>query len=367
MKLTVQRENLLKPLQAVSGVVERRQTLPILSNVLIDCRGQGQVTLTTTDLEVELMAGLDVGEGEVGRVTVPARKLFDICRALPEASQLHIVSEEERVVVRTGKSRFTLSTLPADDFPIVEDLREKNEVEIPQSALKGLMEKTAFSMAQQDVRYYLNGLMVETETGMLRAVASDGHRLAVCELSADIVVPEARQVIVPRKGVLELMRLLEAEDKPARVEFGSNHIRVTTEAFRFTSKLIDGKFPDYQKVIPEREGGKIFAGRDLLRNALLRTAILSNEKYRGVRLDIGSERLRIQAQNPELEEAEEEVEVQYDGPAMEIGFNVNYLVDALGVIGEDDVIVKVTDQNSSCLIQAKSSDRCRYVVMPMHL
>ncbi|GAB6039938.1 DNA polymerase III subunit beta [Endothiovibrio diazotrophicus] len=366
MKFTINREALLKPLQSVIGVVERRQTLPILSNVLIDAK-DGSIGMVTTDLEVELSAGIDVDIEEEGKTTVPARKLFDICKALPEGAAITVDKEDERVVVKAGRSRFTLSILPPDDFPVVDSLSNPSTFTVEEGAFKRLIDKTSFAMAQQDVRYYLNGLMLEMTGDELRAVASDGHRLALCEIRGGFGFSPSRQVIVPRKGIMELSRLLDGGDSTIEVAVDENHIRIQQSNFRFTSKLIDGKFPDYRRVMPTNASRTLQSEREVLRSALQRTAILSNEKYRGVRLDLDGNRLRIQAQNPELEEAEEELEVSYDGSAMEIGFNVNYLVDALSVIDDGDVSIRLSDQNSSCLIGGTQSEDCRYVVMPMHL
>ena len=366
MKFTIKREQLLRPLQAVIGVVERKQTLPILSNVLIDASG-GKIGMVTTDLEVELAASIDADIEVEGRLTVPARKLFDICKALSDGTVVEITQEEERIVVKAGRSRFTLSILPPDDFPIVDELKSPSTFKVSEGSFKRLIEKTSFAMAQQDVRYYLNGLMLEMVGDELRAVASDGHRLALCEMRGEFGFTAGRQVIVPRKGINELNRLLEGGDAWIEVAVDENHIRINQHNFRFTSKLIDGKFPDYRRVMPSSAGHILQSEREVLRNALQRTAILSNEKYRGVRLDMNGTSLKIQAQNPELEEAEEELEVAYEGPSMEIGFNVNYLVDALTVIDDNEVQIRVTDQNSSCLIGGSQSEDCRYVVMPMHL
>jgi DNA polymerase-3 subunit beta len=230
-----------------------------------------------------------------------------------------------------------------------------------------MFERTSFSMAQQDVRYYLNGLMLEPADGLLRAVATDGHRLALCELATDVGDYAEQQVIVPRKGVQELQRLLDDSDDPVQVEIGSNHIRITTGELRFTSKLIDGRFPDYQRVIPKNADKVLSVNRDLLRQALTRTSILSNEKYRGIRLDISNNLLKIQAHNPEQEEAIEELEVSYKDDSMLIGFNVTYLLDVLGVIDGTDVELRLSDANSSALISKPGHDDCRYVVMPMRL
>ena len=366
MKFEALRDTLLKPIQAVAGVVERRQTMPILANVLLTV-GDKTLSVTATDLEVELVATVEVEVKEKGEVTVPARKLLDICRALPEGAKVSLSLERDRVTVKSGRSRFLLATLPAAEFPAVEDIKSQRSVNLPQNKLRQLIEGTQFSMAQQDVRYYLNGLLFELSAKRIRAVATDGHRLAMCDLEADVADLPAQQVIVPRKGVLELQRLLVDSEDPAKVAFGANHVRVELPNLRFTSKLIDGRFPDYERVVPKGGDKDIIADRQVLRDALGRTAILSNEKYRGVRLQLAANRLKVMAHNPEQEEAEDEVEVKYQGVELEIGFNVSYLMDALSALHGEQVRVTLTDSNSSCLIRQPDSEVCRYVVMPMRL
>ncbi|HHJ14552.1 MAG TPA: DNA polymerase III subunit beta [Gammaproteobacteria bacterium] len=366
MKFSIDRSTFLKPLQQTIGVVERRQTLPILGNLLIQT-GPNGLRLTATDLEVEIRADSSADVQEEGETTVPARKLLDICKALPEDSVVQFGIKDQKAQIRSGRSRFTLSTLSAADFPLVEKQVADARFTLPQGKLREIIERTQFSMAQQDVRYYLNGLMLELGEGFLRAVATDGHRLALCDMPVEIKAESKRQVIVPRKGIQELQRLLEADDAPASVELGSNHIRMETNGICFTSKLIDGRFPDYERVVP-RNGDKLLrADRELLRQALSRTSILSNEKYRGIRLDLKKNILKIQAHNPDQEEADEEVGVEYDGPELEIGFNVTYLLDVLGVIRNDKVEIALSDANSSCLIREPDTDQYRYVVMPMRL
>jgi DNA polymerase-3 subunit beta len=365
MKLTAEREKLLAPLQAVIGVVERRQTMPVLANVLLGV-AQGKLSIAATDLEVELVAATEVTVQQPGDITVPGRKFLDILRALPEKSSVSMSTEGEKVVIRAARSRFTLSTLPAAEFPVIDDINAQQTVEIPRKELARLLEKTHFSMAQQDVRYYLNGMLLEIDGAMLRAVATDGHRLALCEAALDSKAKNSQQVIVPRKGVLELQRVL-TDEGTAAVAIGTNHVRAQIGDVRFTSKLIDGRFPEYSRVIPAAPGAAIRADRDILRQALQRTAILSNEKYRGIRINVRNNAITVQAHNPEQEEAEEEIEVSYSGDELEVGFNVNYLLDALSAIDGQEVELGLTDSNSSCLIRSPGNSSARYVVMPMRL
>ncbi len=367
MHFEISREALIKPLQLVTGVVERRQTLPVLSNVLLVLE-KGQLSLTGTDLEVELVGRVNVGAGaRDGEVTVPARKLMDICKALPDDATLKVDVDEGKAVIRHGRSRFSLSTLPASDFPSVEEAAGTLEFSISQSALKAMLDSTSFAMAQQDVRYYLNGLLVEVSADYLRVVATDGHRLAMHTERMKIAGATKTQVIVPRKGILELSRLLSDGDEGVSLVIGSNHIRARTRDFTFTSKLVDGKFPDYDRVLPKGGDKVLTAVRGDLRQALNRTAILSNEKFRGIRLMLANDELKIVANNPEQEEAEEIISVEYKGPNLEIGFNVSYLVDVLGVLSTDSVQMILADSNSSVLIQATENSPSLYVVMPMRL
>jgi DNA polymerase-3 subunit beta len=365
MKFSAEREAILTPLQAVTGVVERRQTMPVLANVLLVAKDD-VLTITATDLEVELSASNAATVQDAGEITVPGRKLLDIVKALPDRAMVTVSIEGERAVVRSGKSRFTLTTLPAADFPVVENIEVKQKVSLPQTELKMLLDKTHFSMAQQDVRYYLNGLLFELSDRQLRLVATDGHRLALAESSLAEPVGVGLQVILPRKGVLELQKILGTQGD-VQLSIGANHMRVSVDGVRFTSKLIDGRFPDYSRVIPNEPNRVVGASRLGLRAALQRAAILSNEKYRGIRLTLKPNLLIMQAHNPEQEEAEEEMEVNHSGEAMEIGFNVNYLMEALAAVDGDAVELGFTDGNSSCLIKAPGAVSARYVVMPMRL
>jgi DNA polymerase-3 subunit beta len=340
--------------------------MPILSNVLLVAKDQA-LTVTATDLEVELVASstLDDVSAE-GDITVPARKLLDICRALPSDATVKLQLDGDRLTLRSGRSRFVLSTLPAADFPVIEDIQADRVLRLTQEDARQLLEKTHFAMAQQDVRYYLNGLLLETGDGIIRAVATDGHRLAICEVESADAGDKLQQVIIPRKGVLELQRLLGTGEE-IELAVGTNHVRARVDNIQFTSKLIDGRFPDYERVIPADPGNRLKAGRELLRMALQRAAILSNEKYRGVRLELAPQKIKIQANNPDQEEAQDELEVEYNGDGMEIGFNVNYLLDALSAVDGEDVELGFVDANSSCLIHAPGKTSARYVVMPMRL
>lgn len=365
MKFSLSREQFLVPLQNVMGVVERRQTMPILANVLINARNN-RLSLTGTDLEVEMMASAEATVGQAGEITVPGRKLLEIVRAFPEGANVSVARENDKVVLRSGRSRFSLSSLPAADFPVIEDIHAKQAWRVARAALRRLIDKTHFSMAQQDVRYYLNGTLLESSGKTLRAVATDGHRLSLAETELSEPVSTPQQVIVPRKGVLELQRIV-AGDGDVELSVGSNHVRATIGDIRFTSKLIDGKFPDYGRVVPANPPLIVTAARDSLRAALQRTAILSNEKYRGVRLTFAPNQLTIQAHNPEQEEAEDQVEVGYAGGEIEIGFNVTYVLDALAAIDVDAIEIGLTDGNSSCIIRAPGDQSVKFVVMPMRL
>ncbi|MBT8113265.1 MAG: DNA polymerase III subunit beta [Gammaproteobacteria bacterium] len=366
MQLSITREVLLKPLQQIIGAVERRQTMPALSNLLI--RGGDQnLSITATDLEVELVASLDMEIEDYGATTIPARKLLDICRSLPDQAKIAINSSNEKIKVSSGRSRFTLATLPADDFPTIDDLELDQNVLIKEGEFKALIEKTAFAMAQQDVRYYLNGLLLELDAGQIRTVATDGHRLALSQLDHKSDIEGSRQIILPRKGVQELLRLLSNEENEITVSIGKNHLRVNLANLQFTSKLIDGRFPEYQRVLPEESDNRAKIDKVSLKQALARASILSNEKYKGIRLILDNNIMVIQAHNPEHEEAEDEIEIEYTGERLEVGFNVVYLLDVLNAIESDKVEVIIQDANSSALIVSPESQASRYVVMPMRL
>ncbi|MGO1540013.1 MAG: DNA polymerase III subunit beta [Luteimonas sp.] len=366
MRFSLQREVFLKPLNQVVNVVERRQTLPVLANLLAQVR-DGQLSLTGTDLEVEMVARTAVDDAQDGETTIPARKLFEIVRALPDGSKVTVSQSGDKVTVQAGRSRFSLASLPANDFPAIDEVETTERIQVPEAALKELIERTSFAMAQQDVRYYLNGLLFDLGDSRLRCVATDGHRLALCEAPLDAEVASKRQIIVPRKGVTELQRLLEGGDRELELELDRNHLRVKRDDVTFTSKLIDGRFPDYEAVIPIGADREVKVDREVLRAALQRAAILSNEKYRGVRVEVSPGQLKISAHNPEQEEAQEEIEAQTKVEDLAIGFNVNYLMDALGALRDEDVVIQLRDSNSSALVREAGSEKCRHVVMPLRL
>ena len=366
MKFSIQRESLLQPITQVVGVVERRQTLPVLANFLIAAK-DGRLSITGTDMEVELVTAGDAEVAAPGEVTVPARKLVDIVRMLPEGVSVHAVLEGDKLTVSSGRGRYTLATLPATEFPATDQVETLDLFKIQEVKLKTLLEKTAFAMANQDVRYYLNGLLFDFHDGSLSTVATDGHRLAVCDLDTDLGIADARQLIVPRKGVLELSRMLADSDALVELAIGKNHIRLVKGGSVFTSKLIDGRFPEYRAVIPKGTDRHIKLDCGAFTQALQRASILSNEKYRGVRLEAADGSVRIIAHNPQHEEAVEELEADLNFDQIAIGFNVTYLLDALTAIESERVVMELKDANSSCLITSDPAGPDRHVVMPLKL
>lgn len=367
MKFSLSRELLLKPLLLVSGAVERKSTLPILGNILFNVSGDS-LTLTATDLELEMVAQTKVSNfASDGQVTVPARKLLDICKSLPDDSILTFDLLGDVMTISCGRSKYTLACLSATDFPNIEQWQSDIEFAIDKSQLLRLIESTHFSMANQDVRYYLNGMSIETENNEIRSVATDGHRLAICKIAVPDVQLPLRQVIVPRKGILEIIRLLDPVDESVQINIGTNHIRLIDSDFIFTSKLVDGRFPDYRRVMP-RNCDKVFeTSKAELKQVLSRASILSNEKFKGVRLNFSDTELKITANNPEQEQAEEIIEISFPYEDIEIGFNVNYVLDVLNAIKEDDVKFTLADAQSSVVIEGVEQKEALYVVMPMRL
>jgi DNA polymerase-3 subunit beta len=369
MNIKLSRGALLKPLTYVSSVVEKRQTLPILSNVLIEFDGNKRLSMTGTDLEVEVITYSDEVSGEAGEISINARKLFDITKAVPEDAEISInVEENGKAIIRSGKSRFTVQTLPSDDFPKIETEEWTQTWKLPASVFKQALARTSFAMAQQDVRFYLNGLLLVSNSDKMITVATDGHRLAKTEIQLTSRSTESEiQAIVPRKAITELNRIINDNDNEISVSFNANHMRVELDSVVFTSKLIDGRFPDYDKVIPKNQDKSIVIDRHELQNTLSRAAILTNEKFRGVRLIVSSDKMSVSANNPDQEEAFDEIKIEYSGDEVEIGFNVGYMLEALNVISTEKVEILLSDPNSSGTLRAPGDDDTVYIVMPMRL
>ena len=361
------RDEILGPLSAVSGIIERRHTLPILSNVLIDRAAEG-LAFVATDIEIQITARSTLAAATEARsVTVGARKLLDILRALPESAEVTLQQQDKKLMVRAGKSRFSLQTLPAEDFPrLAKPAGDSARFSLEQKALRRLLSLVQYAMAQQDIRYYLNGLLMVVEDRTLKLVATDGHRLALAtlKLGADVA---RQEVIVPRKTVLELSKLLGDNDDEVSVELSATQAAFSFGSVDLVSKLVDGKFPDYGRVLPQGHKNRLQVGREPLRQALQRAAILSNEKFRGVRWVLGPGSLKIVSSNAEQEEAQEELEVQYAGDALDIGFNVNYLLDVLNNVPGGDIECAFGDASSSALVTYASEKDFKYVVMPMRI
>ena len=361
------RDEILNPLSAVSGIIERRHTLPILSNVLID-RTASSVSFLATDIEIQITARSTLtAAGEARAVTVGARKLVDILRALPDNAEVTLDQQEKRLLVKAGKSRFTLQTMPAEDFPrLAKPAGDVARFALPQKALRRLLGLVQYAMAQQDIRYYLNGLLMVVEEKQLKLVATDGHRLAFASLKLAADLPR-QEVIVPRKTVLELSKLLADSEDEVKIEVSPAQAAFSFGNIELVSKLVDGKFPDYTRVIPTGHKNKLQIERESLRQALLRAAILSNEKFRGVRWVLADGSLKIVSSNAEQEEAHEELEIKYSGDSLDIGFNVNYLLDVLNNVPGTEVDCAFGDSSSSALISYASEKDFKYVVMPMRI
>lgn len=367
MQFTVSQETIARPLQLVCSIVERRATLPILSTILLHTHGN-QLSMTSTDMELEMIATLSVAVEQEGKTTLSARKFLDICRSLPNNATISVKAKDGKAIVRAGKSRFSLATLPSEDFPDSEGANYVDEISLPQSALKSLLDETSFAMASQDVRYYLNGLLVEREENILRTVATDGHRLALGSLKTANTITEKSSIIIPRKAIMELGRLLNDSDDIVKLAFSNQQIKVELPDLHFTSKLIDGQFPNYERVLPLGGDKKVIAERDQLKQALSRAAILSSDKHRSVRINLESGLLKATVINQEQESAEEEISVEYSGAPLEIAFNNAYLLDLLNAIPDNKVKMVFSDENSSALITpADDKLERQYVVMPMRL
>lgn len=360
-------DKVLAALQSVAGIVERRHTLPVLANVLIR-KIAGEVQLTTSDLEIQIRTQVELGgEDAAFATTVGARKLIDILRTLPSDQLVSLESAQNKLILKGGKSKFTLQTLPAEDFPLVQEAPSFGPAfSVPQKTLKSLLNQVSFSMAVHDIRYYLNGILFVAEGKKLSLVATDGHRLAFASAELDVEVPK-QEVILPRKTVLELQRLLSDKDGAIELQFAANQARFRFEGMEFVTKLVEGKFPDYNRVIPRNHPNIVILGRGALLAALQRAAIMTSEKFKGVRLNLERGSLRVAANNADQEEAIDELDIQYDGSAIEIGFNVSYLIDALANMSQDMVRLELNDGNSSALLTIPDNEHFKYVVMPMRI
>ena len=362
----IARDALLRPLQAVSGIVERRHTLPILANVLLEQR-DGKLHVTATDLEMQITAVSDLDGKDGQAITVGARKLQDLLRALPDDAQINVDATGSKMTVRAGRSRFNLQTLAASDYPRISVGQEQLQtLTLPQRNFRSLLKLAEFAMAQQDIRYYLNGMLLVVDQGTLQAVATDGHRLSWASIAIDGNYTR-QEVILPRKTVLELSKLLDDSDTPLTIDILANQARFRFGNVELVSKVVDGKFPDYNRVIPTGHGKRIELDRATLLSALQRAAILSNEKFRGVRLVLADETLKIICTNSEQEEAEEELPIVYSGDSLDIGFNITYLLDVLSNVTTDKVHIAFGDANSSALVTLPDRDDYKYVVMPMRI
>jgi DNA polymerase-3 subunit beta len=367
MNIKINRETLLKPLSAVSGIVERRHTLPILSNLLLEAK-QDKIVLTATDLEMQISLSTPSSTGGELSTTVSAKKLLDICRALPEDAEITMTTQESRIQVKTGKSRFNLQTLPAADYPLMTKAATTSTatIKIGQGTLKRLFKQVEFAMAQQDIRYYLNGLLFEVNANKLNVVGTDGHRLSFTstELSQNY---DKQELILPRKTVIELIKLLDDSDDEVTIEVGTGQVNFSFGEIRLITKVIDGKFPDYTRVIPVGHQNSFTADRLGILLSMQRASILSNEKYRGIRMVLGKDNLRLISTNSEQEEAEEDLEITYAGDSLDIGFNVTYMIDVLNNVDSENIVFSFADANSSCLVTVPGNDSYRYVVMPMRI
>ena len=364
--MKINREVLLKPLSNVTGIVERRHTLPILSNLLLEAK-DNSIQLTTTDLEMQISLTIKAALQETLSTTISAKKFLDICRSLPEGIDIDLMSKDNRMTVKAGKSRFNLQTLPAADYPVMTKTNgDAIQIQLPQIQLKRLLKQVEFAMAQQDIRYYLNGLLLEVNENKLNLVGTDGHRLSFTSATLNKTYEKA-DVILPRKTVIELIKLLEDNDEEVMIEIATGQVNFAFGDMRLISKVIDGKFPDYHRVIPTEHTKTFTANRQAILTAMQRASILSNEKYRGIRMVLSEDNIKLISTNTEQEEAEEELEISYKQDSLDIGFNVTYLIDVLNNTQQESINFSFADANSSCLITIQEDNDYKYVVMPMRI
>jgi DNA polymerase III subunit beta len=367
MDIKINRDTLLKPLSSVSSIVERRHTLPILSNILMEAKGN-QLILTATDLEMQISLAVNTQIGEDFSTTISAKKLVDICRTLPENTDIQMTTSDSRVTVKSGKSKFNLQTLPAIDYPRLQKVSEPDSIQLKlsQGLFKRLLGKVEFSMAQQDIRYYLNGVLFEVTADALNIIGTDGHRLS---FTSTVVAgrDEKHEMIIPRKTVIELIKLLDDSEEEVQIELSSKQATFSFGEIHLITKVIDGKFPDYKRVIPVGHQNHFTVDRMTILMAMQRASILSNEKYRGIRMVLNTNSLRLVSTNSEMEEAEEELEINYNGDALDVGFNVTYLIDVLNNLSANEIVFSFADANSSCLVTVPADENYKYVVMPMRI
>lgn len=367
MKFIISRDQILIPLQQIVSVIEKRQTMPILSNVLLQLNND-QLVMTGTDTEIQIVAKINIDTiHNPGQITVPARKFLDICRLLPANAEIHFELQDDKVKINAARSRFSLSTLPAEHYPEFNESASEYQFVLNASKLKKALDKTLFCMANQDVRYYLNGLLLHISNSRLKLVASDGHRLSIYEDDIGHATGHEARIIIPRKAVQELNRLLDDPEAEVDIQFSNNHIKVFYKAVVFSSKLIDAKFPDFSKVFSQTFLSPLPINKQSLREALTRVAILSNEKYKGVTFDISADLLKLSAHNPEHDEAEEEVSIDFQGAPLSIAFNSQYILDAVSNLDADTAMITIAANASSCFVEEPESATFRFVVMPMRM
>ncbi len=366
MKLVINREQLLPALQKIVNVIEKRQTMPILSNVLMNA-SENKLTLTGTDLEIEIITHLQVPVDVPGMVTVPARKFLDICRLLPNEADIRLEQKDDKVIVLSGKGRFSLSTLPADNYPEFSLSDFDYQFEISAAQLKKALDKTLFCMANQDVRYYLNGIFLNVSNSQLKMVASDGHRLSIYQDALASETGYETRIIVPRKGILEISRLLDDPELEIKVQFSNSNIQLSFNNILFSAKLVDAKYPDFNRIFEQDFHPSIFIDKAMLKDALTRVSVLSNEKFKGITLDISSDNLKISAHNQEHDEAEEELVLTFEGENISISFNAQYLLDAVSNVDSDIAELSIASNNSTCFIIEPEQDTYKFIVMPMKI
>ncbi len=366
MNFIINREQLLVPLQQIVSIIEKRQTMPILSNILIVVN-ENCLVLTGTDLEIQLIAKINLDSSETGEITIPARKFLDIIRLLPNEAEIKIELSNEKVKVSSGRSRFSLSTLAANNYPEFSESEFENQFLINAGKMKKALDKTVFCMANQDVRYYLNGLLLHISNSKLKLVASDGHRLSIYEDDIGVATGYETRIILPRKGVVELSRLLDDEDAELNIQFSSSNIKIQIKEYVFSAKLVDSKYPDFSKVFEQPFFNQIHVQKQLLKEALTRVAILSNEKFKGVTFEVSNELLKLSSHNPEHDEAEEELIIEYQGEPISIAFNSQYLLDAVSNLDSELAVLSIASNSSSCFVEEPQQQLYRFIVMPMRL